>query len=179
MRADAFVVAALLCCAPTVAKADVMYTYVGQNFTTVFGVYTTSDHVSGEFTFATPFAPNLNLASENRATSWDFTDGIQTSTADDSGFSMEVSTDALGNVTEYLIQIATQGDGEISAEHYHQCPYCGDSAGFRSLVSEQYAYNEVPGRLTEVSSVAPEPSTFVLLGSGVLGALGVVRRQFV
>ena len=35
------------------------------------------------------------------------------------------------------------------------------------------------GTLTPVSSVTPEPSTFALLGTGLLGFAGVVRKRFI
>lgn len=58
------------------------------------------------------------------------------------------------------------------------CGYSGPPSCLTDNIgSFQVTYNEVGGAPVNPSPV-PEPSSFVLLGSGVLGAAGAVRRRF-
>jgi hypothetical protein len=63
----------------TLARADVVYTYTGNPFTSVLGSYTTSDFVSVSFTLATPLGPNFAFAFIS-PTDFTFSDGQQTFT---------------------------------------------------------------------------------------------------
>ena len=59
-RVFAFLIAAV---ASLSASAATVYQYVGTNYTTASSPYTTAQRVTGQFTTASPLAPNLPLAS--------------------------------------------------------------------------------------------------------------------
>jgi hypothetical protein len=97
------------------AKADAIYSYVGNDFTiiensTPSGSFTTSDSVSGSFSLASPLAANLNDFTISNVLSFSFSNGPHTfteSTADLRVATFSVSTDASGNIINWQIEIGT------------------------------------------------------------------------
>jgi hypothetical protein len=95
--------------------ADTIYTYTGNNFTTIFnapapvptGTYNTSMSVSGNFTLANSLAPNLSeIDITTDVLSFSFFDGRSTLTNINAPMdSFLVSTDAGGNITAWLISL--------------------------------------------------------------------------
>jgi hypothetical protein len=71
------VIAASLCAGA--ARANTIYTYTGEDFTDVSGLYTTSDSVDVTFTMTSPLADNLSYAIL-LPISYVFTDGVDTIT---------------------------------------------------------------------------------------------------
>jgi hypothetical protein len=98
-------------CAPG-AKATVIYTYTGNDFTTVIGSYTTADFVSGSFTVSSQLAANLSLAPITPLT-FNFTDGTQVlnnSTSVSQTF--DVSTDSTGDITSWDLALVILAGGD-------------------------------------------------------------------
>jgi hypothetical protein len=82
--------------AAVTAKADAIYTYTGNDFTIIDGPYATSDYISASFTFADPLSFGfLNFVSP---TSWSITDQTTTLTSASDNLSLELETDAAGDV---------------------------------------------------------------------------------
>ena len=114
LEAIFLLVSALVLGAPQ-AKADAIYSYVGNNFTifdpnTPSNIFTTSDSVSGSFSLASPLAANLNDFTVPNVLSFSFSDGPHTfteSTADLRAATFGVSTDASGNMIDWQIEIGT------------------------------------------------------------------------
>ena len=114
LEAIFLLVSALVLGAPQ-AKADAIYSYVGNHFTiiensTPSGTFTTSDSVSGSFSLASPLAANLNDFTISNVLSFSFSDGHHTfteSTADLRAAIFDVSTDASGNIINWQIEIGT------------------------------------------------------------------------
>ena len=84
------------------------YTYTGNPFTQVSGVYTTSDFLSGSFTTATPLPANLSNATISpMITTFAFSDGVFTWSPANSYVNTAIfSTDSSGKVTSWTLGIA-------------------------------------------------------------------------
>jgi hypothetical protein len=168
----------------TPAFAGTVYTYQGNPMTNnSFGGSadlcssgTSLCTLTGSFTVAEPLADNLSFAAITPE-SFSFTDGLQTSTTltlsnIDDGF--WVATNASGNIIEWYIQV---GNGSLGTLFY------GGSAAadFGYSAAPLYdLYNYGPtGTWTESTtdpSPTPEPSSLLLLSSGLIG-LGLIKRK--
>ena len=169
------------------ARADVVYDYVGANFTHANDPFTTADKVTGTVTFATPLGANLNLASETPV-AFSFTAGVETVTSatyNPNFGRLNFSTDAAGNITAWDIQVAFGGGGQINVENFNSIigPNVGDQAsvganfhgdaGFNP--GNAFGKNLVAGEFTMTAAV-PEPSTWAMMILGFCG-LGVMAYR--
>src|SRR5262245_27171784 len=178
----------------TEASADVTYEYMGKDFDTIIdatppaGTYTTSMRVTVSFTVSTPLAPNMPFSRiVDSLLSYSFNDGRNTiSTADI--LNVRVSTNASGAIDHWVVA-AGIGDIPYSAglqlltisTDNHAIP--GDPGGDfgetdvclpDDCLTTQFDRGSVVGELGTWSLV-PEPSTDILLASG-LAVLGFRRR---
>lgn len=171
--------AAALCVSALAAHATTVYTYTGTNYTQADSPYTTNERVTGTITFASPLAAGLNSASVTPI-SFTFATGVDSfndTLARSSRFVF--STDSRGSVTDYLLESKYPSpDSILDVVRV-------DTYGGTTLVSKQIsqATTQVRGTLfappTTVSAVTPEPSSFALLGTGILGAFGILKRRLV
>lgn len=171
------------------ARADeVTYTYTGNAFnpSDFSGSYSCSGgvgecSVSGSFTLSTALGDNLNGVYID-PTSFSFTDGNTTWTDGSSGY-VQVFTNASGNITGWYITSfigAPQTQSEIITFSY-LADAADESFGCPTGQGNCNAYNQNdPGTWTESAAVAPEPGTFPLMLTGLLGfavfALTRLRR---
>jgi hypothetical protein len=155
--------------ATTFCRADVTYYYAGHAFTSVEGSYTDSDSVSGWITFSS--IPNG--VSDMYASSYSFSDGVQTITNTSLGafaFAVELDPD----FPDHLVMLSFFGDDDGGI----QIGWGGD-AGY-SIREPGDGESTVLGTWTAMSpstSPVPEPSCFALLGTGVIGIYGISRRR--
>jgi hypothetical protein len=161
-------------------QASTIYYYTGQDYTSVSGIATTSESVTGELTFSSPLADNLNDASVTPV-SFSFNDGPVTITNAGGSFeSVTLSTNASGAITGWYVffennpyydLIVIDGGGED-----------GYTPGDQASGSNYFAENSVAGSFSLTppgTSLAPEPSSIALLGTGLVAFAGILKRRFV
>ena len=171
-----------------VASGSATYTYTGQDFTFIAGGagsdYTTSDFVSGSFTVSTALADSLPLENiqSDPGFAFSFSDGTQTFTnlVHPPGVLFQIQTDANGNVEYWNIEIGyISNNPEIFTAYYTDPPE-------PSNVNEDSGQNSTgagietdlpPGSWVTSNSSAPEPSSFALLLTGLLGAALIARKR--
>jgi hypothetical protein len=170
------------------ASGSTTYTYTGHDFTIIDGGagsdYTTSDFVSGSFTVDTALADSLPLGNiqSDPGFTFSFSDGIQTFTnlVHPAGVLFQIQTDASGNVEYWNIQIGyVSNNPEVFTAYYTDPPE-------PSNVNEDSGQNSTgagiqndlpPGTWATSNSAAPEPSSFVLMFMGLLGAAFIARKR--
>jgi hypothetical protein len=174
--ACAFVV--LVC---TVASANVTYSYVGNPFDQFGQGYQCPPvcNVEASFTVAQPLAPNLPEFSPVTPISM---------TLDSGGVLL-----TLANVAQYHITVSTDGSGNIG---YFSLFMYGDPGTARIVAQytsmaggtfDDIHYIDANGKLGPIAGIVrdnpgtwsvvntPEPSSLLLLGSAVLGAITRIR----
>jgi PEP-CTERM motif len=170
-----------------IAHADSIYTYTGQDFTSADGKITTNDFISGSITTTNPLGDNLDFVLINPV-AFSFSDGVDTiDNANASAFDLiQISTNASGAIVDWHITLSTAtGDVANDVMLINGGPNLagivpdGDTDTNFAAGSGR---NSVSGVFTSAASVpaavTPEPSTLALLGTGILGAAGMMRRRF-
>jgi hypothetical protein len=180
-----------LAMAATSAKASTTFLYTGNSFTTAQSPYTTSDAVDGSFTLGSPLQDNLILTSFVPE-AFSITDGIDTITNETPNVILQylfLSTGPTGNITSwgflaaetvsfdpyYALQIGTEYDpaNDIDGNHTIMDGVYLEEGNVGPFTAA--ANYEDPGTL----SIAPEPSTVVLLPFALLAATALAwHRRF-
>lgn len=175
------------------ASAGTIYAYTGNPMTLAFGSPPElGKSITGSFSVATPLAPNLSnfmveIDGVGSLTSFNFSDGVFSyGLHSGSGATVFVSTGPTGQITQWAVSdgicvpagtctiappppfFATQTYGNFN----DLGDFCVGSAcvdDVAGLVFEtNFAYNvNTPG--TWAISTIPEPSSLILLGTGLLG----------
>ena len=180
----AFVATCALACAPSATADEITYTYTGNQFTSFGGSATcpTECNITGSFTLSAPIPSNFSGFFV--PDSFSFTDGLVTFTkANATSFAFGFITDSLGDLTAWNLNFIDPsismfvGTGTSAI-----CPMnCTVTDGsFAPSGPNPINYAQVvddPGKWSSAITATPEPSTFVLLGTGILGLAGMARRK--
>jgi hypothetical protein len=155
------------------ANANVILTYTGNNFTSVTGVYTTSDKVTASITLANPLGNNLNLASVSPL-SFTMNDGEQTLTQNNSLRNVQFSTDPTGVITNWDVFSAMQAS--IAPTLFNQIitsnaatPDGIADKGNNIFLPGSASNSGNPGTWTETTVSVPAPS----IGRGLPALLAI------
>jgi hypothetical protein len=163
--------------------ADTVYTYTGNNFDNFDYAntsYSTSDFISLSFDVEAPLAANLSTVMLT-PTSYTVSDGVETlnqMTVSESIFIF--STDASGNINDWNLVFEILDEDRAILTYWHPGLIDGGDASLNGFGDGAWNVNS-PGTWTSSTtppSTVPEPSTLLLLGSGLLATRGMIRRYF-
>jgi hypothetical protein len=169
----ALTVFAGLLCAPAVANS-VTYTYTGNPYNQFYDMSCPPDcGISGSLTLSSPIGANYYGAVT--PISFSFTDGTLTMSSALSNFEgadFALVTNAKGDIIGWAIDLWQPDRVDLSTYANFEGP------GGEDMTQYVGAFASISGDPGSWSSslITPEPSSFFLLGTGLLGLVPLIRR---
>jgi PEP-CTERM motif len=149
------------------AKASVIYTYTGNDFTSVSSPYTTNDKVTASLTYDTALA--ASTTSGALPTGFVLMDGVDvlTNLTPLRNLIFQVSTDQNGNIVQWHISATSEfSPMRITSENNNQDGTFDE--GVTALTA--IGLNENDKGVWSMTAAVPEPSTWAMM---ILGFCGV------
>jgi hypothetical protein len=182
-KAMAALVAGASVLIPISAKADVVYSYTGNNYNSVSdpAYFTELEHMTGTVTLGAALADSLAFPTVVSPLAFSFSDGAgHTISNTTPGFTnvFEFGTDASGRITSWLIDLFEPGVFEIHTEQTGAAGNQEEVSGFFPGLEYATAQPNQDGWTSaDAGRGVPEPSNWALmiLGFGGLGAM--LRRR--
>jgi hypothetical protein len=164
-------------CAPSARADSFTYSYVGNAYNQFGGTFACPPvcGITGSFTVAAPLTPNANYYFT--PLSFSFTDGLTVFTPTSVTKSdFGVVTNLLGQIIGWNMDWQIPTDEMFSGTNPPGCVGCRVVDGSFDGNIAFAEINDTPGKWSASSSV-PEPSSIVMLCTGLLGLLGARRRR--
>ena len=187
MRMRSLTLVAALMMLPLTLKADTLYTYIGNNFnqfssphmgTGPNAYYSTANFVEIAFVLSSPLAANLNNVFIDPLT-YSFTDGTISTSGPYSSWlaGFAVTTDAAGNIVNWEMGTSSPGAAtdQYSVESENEPGHVSDQ-GDVLIYFNNYTGEVADDPGTWTAGPVPEPGSLILVASGLLGAVGMLRR---
>lgn len=173
--------AALICsllaiALPTSARADTIYSYVGNLY------YLSGMYIEGSFTVLDPLEANGSLyLTPADLVGYSFTDHSGIFDESNSSISkFHIDTDAMGNIALWEMSLDLLGPPPVTIGTYYLTygafPRVEDFTLFSGSRHGNYG-NPGTWSVFTTPTVVPEPTTLLLLGIGLLGVGGKVLRR--
>jgi hypothetical protein len=161
-----------------------VYTYTGLPFTVISGAPSGVSARTGSFTLSNPLGANFCCVVT--PLSYSFTDGATSMTQANSVFNpqLQINTGTTGALSgwTWFINIYSPNFTSVGAVvAFDSQPGFDSSVYFLNggqIGGEAYNRFAIGTWTARTTTVTPEPSSLILLGSGLLGMLGAARRKF-